>query len=158
MTNIPRIETERLILREILETDAAALFDIFSDDAVTRYYDLATFTDISQAKQMIGRLAARNAEGELLRWGIILKENDRLIGTGGFNQFMRPWSRGGIGYDLAPAYWKQEYATEALRAMLQYSFAHEHLNRVEALVMPGNAASARVLEKLGFQREGVLRE
>lgn len=158
MTPIPRLETERLVLREIRAADAPAVFEIFGNDAVTRYYDLATFEDISQAQQMIARLAVRNAAKEILRWGIALSENDRLIGTGGFNSFVRGWGRAGIGYDLAPAYWNKGYATEALHAMLGYGFVQENLNRIEALVMPGNDASVRVLEKLGFTREGLLRE
>jgi [ribosomal protein S5]-alanine N-acetyltransferase len=156
--SVPVLETERLILREIVPGDAAALFEIFSSDDVTRFYDLATFTDISQAEQMIARMAARNAAGEAVRWGITLKDIDRVIGTSGFNSFMRPWSRAGIGYDLAAAYWNRGYATEALRAMLHYGFVQENLNRIEALVMPGNDASVRVLAKLGFQREGILRQ
>ncbi|MDL1896536.1 GNAT family N-acetyltransferase [Anaerolineae bacterium CFX7] len=163
MTAIPRIETQRLVLREIRESDAEAVFEIFGDDAVTRYYDLATFTDVDQARLLIARMNARNANGDALRWGIALRENDVVIGTGGFNAFARGWLRAGIGYDLARAYWNRGYMTEALRAMAQYGFEKTPalglaLNRIEALVVPGNVASARVLTKVGFQREGILRE
>ena len=82
---IPVIETERLVLRDIRESDADAVFEIFSDDAVTRFYDLATFIDVDQARKIIARMRERNANGDALRWGIALKENDHLIGTGGFN-------------------------------------------------------------------------
>lgn len=155
---IARIETERLVLRALRESDAEAVFKVFGDDAVTRYYDLATFTDIEQARLLIARMNARNANGDALRWGIVLKENDTVIGTGGFNQFARGWFHAGIGYDLAQAFWNQGYMTEALRAMVQYGFEHLRLNRTEALVVPGNNASGRVLEKAGFRREGILRE
>lgn len=155
---ITRIETERLVLRALRESDAEAVFKVFGDDAVTRYYDLATFTDIEQARLLIARMNARNANGDALRWGIVLKENDMVIGTGGFNQFARGWFHAGIGYDLAQVFWNHGYMTEALRAMMRYGFNHFQLNRIEALVVPGNVASARVLEKVGFRREGVLRE
>lgn len=173
MEIFPRIETERLVLREIRESDADAVFEIFGDDAVTRFYDLASFTEIEQARKMIARMCERNANGDALRWGIALKENDKLIGTGGFNQFVRvgmervaaePGSvatrttRAGIGYDIAQAYWNRGYMTEALRAFVRYGFEQLNVNRIEALVMLENDASARVLEKLGFEREGVLRE
>lgn len=169
----PQLETERLVLRALRESDADAVFEIFGDDAVTRYYDLATFTELEQARLLIARMKARNANGDALRWGIALKENDLVIGTGGFNQFVRGWSRAGIGYDLARAYWNKGYMTEALRAMVQYGFENFQsaglfankfaanlfaMNRLEALVMPENLASARVLTKVGFQREGLLRE
>lgn len=152
------IETERLVLRELRESDADDVFRIFGDDAVTRYYDLATFADVEQARLLIARMNARNANGDALRWGIARKDSDAVIGTGGFNQFVRGWARAGIGYDLAQPYWNNGYMTEALRAMAQYGFEKLELNRIEALVAPGNIASARVLEKIGFQREGLLRE
>lgn len=157
-TIFPQLETERLLLREIRESDADAVLKIFGDDAVTRFYDLASFTDIEQARQMIVRLRERNANGDALRWGITLKENDQLIGTGGFNQFRRHWFTAGIGYDLAQAYWKRGYMTEALRAIVRYGFDTLNVNRIEALVMLENDASVRVLEKVGFQREGLVRE
>ena len=154
----PAIETERLVLRELRESDAQAVFQIFGDDAVTRYYDLATFTDAEQARLLITRMNARNASGDALRWGIALKESDAVIGTGGFNQFVRSWFRASIGYDLAQAHWNKGYMTEALRAMVQYGLEHLSLHRIEALVVPGNDASARVLTKVGFQEEGLLRD
>lgn len=152
------LETERLFLRELRESDAGAVLQIFGDDAVTHYYDLPTFTDIAQARQLIARMNARNASGDALRWGIALRENDTVIGTGGFNQFARGWFGAGVGYDLAQAYWNKGYMTEALRAMTRFGFDALLLNRIEALVVPGNLASARVLEKVGFSREGILRE
>jgi RimJ/RimL family protein N-acetyltransferase len=156
MADIPQLETERLLLRNFREDDAAALMNIFGDDQVTRFYDIATFTHIEQAHRMVARLLKRNADGNTMRWGITLKENGQLIGTGGFNEFKGP--RAGIGYDLATAYWKRGYVTEAVRAIVAHGFATLNLNRIEAFVMPENAASARVLEKLGFTREGLLRE
>lgn len=155
---LPRLETERLVLRELRESDADAMFQIFGDDAVTRYYDLATFTNVEQARQLLARMNARNANGDALRWGIALRENDVVVGTGGFNSFARSWFRAGIGYDLAQAYWNRGYMTEALDAMVRYGFEKLDLHRIEALVVPGNDASARVLTKVGFQREGTLRE
>jgi len=74
------LETERLRLREIRDSDADAVFEIFGDDAVTRFYDLATFTSVEQARELIARMRERNEKGDALRWGIALKENDRLIG------------------------------------------------------------------------------
>ncbi len=158
MEHFPVLETERLTLREIRESDAAAVFAIFGDEQVTRYYDVTTMTTMAQARQMAARLRERNDKGDTLRWGVVRKSDHQFIGTGGFNHFMRGWAVAGIGYDIASAYWNHGYMTEALRAILRYGFETLHLNRVEAHVMPANDASARVLEKLGFQREGLLRE
>ena len=158
MAEMPCLETEQLLLRPVRESDADAIFEIFGNDEVMRFYDKEAFTTPAQAEQLLSRMIKRNAEGETMRWGITLKENDTVIGTAGFNVFVMRWARGGIGYDILPAYGKQGYMTEALRAILQYSFTTLGLNRVEAMVMPGNEASAGLLRKLGFHREGLLRE
>lgn len=156
--DVPTLQTERLTLRALRASDAEAVFAIFNDDAVTRYYDLDSFTTLEQAANMIERMTQRNQDGDALRWGIALKENDRVIGTGGFNQFRRHWFSAGIGYDVATAYWNRGYMTEALRAIVCYGFENLNVNRIEALVVPGNDPSARVLEKLDFRREGLLRD
>ena len=67
----PRLETERLLLRKIVPSDAAALYAIFSDDEVTRYYDLGTMTDPADAGTMVRRMAARAKHGQAIRWGIV---------------------------------------------------------------------------------------
>lgn len=64
----------------------------------------------------------------------------------------------GIGYCFDEPVWGKGYATEAVRAMLQWAYGALDLNRVEAELDTRNAASARVLEKLGFEREGLRRE
>lgn len=158
MAEMAHLETGRLMLRPVCESDADAIFEIFGNEDVMRFYDKEAFTTLAEAEQLLSRMIKRNADGVTMRWGITLKENDRVIGTAGFNEFVLRWGRGSIGYDILPAYWKRGYMTEALRAILNHSFTTLGLNRVEALVMPGNEASAQLLRKLGFQREGLLRE
>lgn len=153
----PILETPRLLLRQMMPEDAAAVYQIFADEEVTRYYDLDTFTNLEQAQRVITRINERFERGEGLRWGIIQKEDGRLIGTGGYNGWVRPSYRASIGYDLARPAWGQGFMPEALRAMLRYGFETLNLYRVEALVVPGNSQSVRVLQKLGFQEEGLRR-
>ena len=99
----------------------------------------------------------RFEQGEGIRWGIVRRADGQLIGTCGYNRLFKRHFRGIIGYDLGRAYWGQDYMAEALRTMLAYGLATLNLHRIEALVMPGNERSVRVLEKLGFQEEGILR-
>lgn len=153
----PRLETDRLLLRKIVPSDAAALYAIFSDDEVTRYYDLPTMTDPADANTMVRRMAARTKHGQAIRWGIVRKQDRAFVGTCGFH-FQAAGFKAEIGYDLGREYWHQGYMSEALRAMLTYGFETLQLNRIEALVMPGNEASTAVLLRLGFTEEGVLRE
>lgn len=148
----PRLETERLVLRELTAADRDAIFAIFANDAVTEYYDLATFRDVDEAEQLIERVQQRFVARQAVRWGVTLQDADEVIGTVGL--FIDTPERGGVGYDLAQAYWRNGIMTEALAAVLDLAFGTVGLRRVEALVMPGNVASVRLLEKLGFSDEG----
>lgn len=152
----PILESERLRLREIVSADSDAIFRIFSDPDVCRYYDLDQLTDNEQAGAMIVRFAERFANSISLRWGITLKPSDELIGTCGL--FIDSDWRGAIGYDLHPDYWGQGIMTEAVTELTRFGFEDAGLPRIEAFVMLDNSASVRLLEKIGYTEEGVLRQ
>jgi len=154
----PILETRHLVLRETVEQDAEALFRIFSDPDVMRYYDVEAFTDLIQAQQLVARQHYRFEQKQRFRWGIALKETDELIGTCGFVLWERRQYYAEIGYDLASKYWRQGFMSEAAQAMVKFGFAHMDLHRIEAMVMPENIASLQLLRKLGFREEGLLRE
>jgi ribosomal-protein-alanine N-acetyltransferase len=128
-----------------------------SDEENIRYYDPAPMTQLEQAQQSIERHRRRFAQQEALRWGIGLKGENRVIGAGGYSWDAENQSAG-LSYILAKPYWNQGIMTEALTAMIQFGFEHIHLHRIEARVAYPNLASARLLEKLGFQEEGRLRD
>ena len=81
-----------------------------------------------------------------------------MIGTCGYNIWVRPAHRSLLGYDLNRSHWGQGLMGEALTAILDFGFGAMQLNRVEALTFPQNTASKRLLTKLGFKKEGLLRE
>lgn len=153
----PILETVNLRLRELVPRDADNVLRIFADDEVTRYYDFDTFTSLGQAADLIVRQETRYEKGEAIRWGITQRANDVVIGTVGL-VISRSSAIGGLGYDLARPYWQRGIMTEALRIVISYSFLSVNLNRLQALVMPGNVASINLLNKLGFLEEGILRE
>lgn len=154
----PVLYTRRLVLRQVRPSDASALFTIFSDPAVTRYYDQPTFTEFAQAEALAARMQQRFAEKRTVRWAITWRDEDRLIGTCGYADWKRHFRCAAIGYELASSVWRQGIMTEVLTAVLPFGFTHMQLNRIEAYVMTGNTASMRLLEKLDFQEEGILRE
>lgn len=155
----PSLETPNLILREIVPEDAKALFSVFSDGAVTRHYDLETFDRVEQASDLIERFARRYGSQVGVRWGIARRERPGiLVGTCGYNIWIQPNRRALLGYDLARCWWRQGIMTEALTAVMRFGFRGMGLNRIEATVFEDNTASHRLLEKLGFVSEGVLRE
>jgi len=154
----PQLETSRLRLRQLRLVDAAALFAILSDKAVTRFYDDEPFTEISQAREQIEAWNSGYDARRCIRWGIARKEDDLVVGTCGYYGFHTWHGRASLGYELARPYWRQGMMTEAMGAVIGFGFGQMELNRVQAVVMPGNVGSERLLEKLGFQREGILRE
>ncbi len=157
MTTFPELVTANLHLRELVPTDAEAVYRIYVEEEVTRFYDLDTFDDIRQATELIRRQRSRFERGEGLRWGIAQRANNVIIGSVGY-VFSQHNAQGGIGYDLARPYWRKGIMTEALRLVIHYGFSSLKLNRIQALVIPGNSASVGLLTKLGFEEEGLLRD
>ncbi|MEH2180963.1 GNAT family N-acetyltransferase [Nostoc sp.] len=153
----PQLETDRLLLRETTLQDAEAIFAVFSDPSVTQFHDLDTFTSIKQAIAVIGRRAKRFEEGEGIRWGIIHKQDNVLIGSCGFTWNPQEHSAE-VGYELASTFWRQGIMTEAVSTILQFGFQKMGLRFVVAQVMLENIASKKLLEKLGFHSQGVLKQ
>lgn len=144
-------------MREVILDDAPALYANFSDEKVTRYYGRQPMIQPSEAETMVRRMAKRYQYGRAIRWGIVRREDGVFLGTCGYH-FQAAGFKAEIGYELGRPYWRCGYMSEALRAVLTYGFDTLQLNRIEALVMPENEASAAVLFRLGFSEEGLLRE
>ena len=155
-----RLRTERLLLRPLgdADADAEALLAFFSDPRVMRYWSTPPWAGIEQARAFIERSRDAMRTGEALRLGLERIDDARLIGQCTLFDFVRPSRRAEIGYSMAAEAWGQGFMDEALRALLDHGFGALQLNRIEADIDPRNAASARSLERLGFTREGLLRE
>ncbi|WP_437634913.1 GNAT family N-acetyltransferase [Sorangium sp. So ce854] len=154
----PRIETERLILREIVESDAEALFTVCSDDEWLRLWGSPVHRTVADTRNMIVMLKRAHQEGSQLRWGISVRGSDRLIGAAGFFRFVPYHYRAEITYEQARTASGKGYMTEALRAVVRFGFEQLDLHTIEAGIDPGHGPSLRVAERVGFQREGYLRE
>jgi ribosomal-protein-alanine N-acetyltransferase len=151
------LRTARLVLRPVTEADGPGLFEIFGDDRVTRHYAWDTFISLAQAEALAARTADQFRRGEAVRWGLVPHGADRIIGTCGYTRWNQENRLAVIGYDLAAAYWRQGLMSEAVAAVLRFGFGQMALNRVEAIVHSGNAASCALLSRMGFTREGLLR-
>ncbi|MGO0061503.1 GNAT family N-acetyltransferase [Brevibacillus fluminis] len=161
LKSFPTLETQRLRLREMTEHDAADLFGYYSDREVTKYLDWFGPSSEEAAKRMIASWNEGFQEDRLIRWGITLKSDDIVIGTIIINPVRGPfrWKLPiVIGYELAQAYWNQGIMTEALRAVISYIFDGLRNHRICAEVFLENGASERILKKLGFQEEGIMRQ
>lgn len=152
------IPTKRLALRFLSETDLPAIYTIFSHPEVMRYWSYPPWTDPSQAQQWLLNVQEGYDSGTALQLGIERNADPALVGTCTLFQFHAASRRAEIGYALGRPYWGAGYMHEALQALLGYAFQTLKLNRLEADIDPRNLASAKTLERLGFQKEGHLRE
>lgn len=153
----PRLRGARVQLRAQTPDDIPALFALHGDAEVMRYWSCAPFTAIEQAQELFARNERGARTGEFLPWAIAAADG-ALLGTCSLFAIDAVHRRATIGYALARAHWGHGYATEALRLALAHAFGALALHRVEADVDPRNRASTRLLERVGFLREGTLRE
>lgn len=158
LNTFPTMETQRLILREINHTDVIDLFDILSDPDVAQYEYFYPIQQIEQASEFITRFNSEFTKGQEVTWGIVLKESGELIGFCNIGDFHERASRAEIGYVIAQSHWNKGYATEAVQAMVDFGMTKLGLNRIEATITPGNHSSVRVLQKINFVQEGIVRE
>ena len=154
----PTLRTARLRLRPFTGTDADALFALHSNAHVLRYWDSPPWSEPERAERFIAACGRMAEEGSGARLAVDRISDEAFIGWCALTRWNPDYRSASMGYCLDDAAWGHGYATEAGRALLQWAFDTLDLNRVQAEADTRNAASARVLEKLGFLREGTLRE
>ncbi len=153
----PVLKTTRLELVRLEEEHLEDMHAIYQDEESMLYWDDFPHKDVSETREIFDLLAERITEGTGLCWGMKLKGGKELIGTISYNRY-RKGGLATIGYILARKHWGKGMMTEALVEAVRYAFEGLEVHRIEAHVQPGNVASEKVLSKLGFQKEGLLRE
>jgi ribosomal-protein-alanine N-acetyltransferase len=154
----PEIKTPRLLLRQVAETDAAALFSLRSDERVMRYFDAPMMQSEEEARAFLGKNKVSFEEGTGILWAISLLEDTTMIGTITIWRIDKTHFRGEMGYLLHPDFQGKGLMSEAIQAVLRYGFDTLNLHSMEANVNPNNQASITLLERNGFVREGYFRE
>jgi RimJ/RimL family protein N-acetyltransferase len=154
----PTLDTARLRLRPFNDSDASALFALHSNAYVLRYWDAPPWSERLRAERFITVCREIAEAGTGTRLAVDYVPDGAFIGWCSLTRWNPDYHSASMGYCFDDAAWGHGYATEAARALLQWAFDTLELNRVQAETDTRNAASARVLEKLGFVREGTLRE
>lgn len=150
-----RFETRRLRFRPPRLEDAETIFVEYAQDPeVTRYLLWKPHRHIEETREFLRRCETVWADGAAFPWVILQKGDNRLIGT---LEIEIDGHRAQIGYVLSRSFWGRGYMTEAVTALVGWALAQEGIHRVWACCDIENRASARVLEKSGMRREGVLR-
>ncbi len=156
-SRLPTLKTERLTLRPMQVSDCFDMYDYAKRPAVTKYLTWSPHPDLEYTKEYLQYIANHYKLGDFYDWAVVLREEDRMIGTCGFTRFHFQHDAAEVGYVLNPDYHGRGYATEALSAVMGFGFRELLLHRIEAKYIIGNDASRRVMEKCGMTFEGVRR-
>jgi RimJ/RimL family protein N-acetyltransferase len=154
----PTLLTARLRLRPFDDPDANALFALHTNARVLRYWDSPPWNERRRAEQFIATRRQIAKEGTGARLAVDRVYDGAFIGWCSVTRWNPDFRSASMGYCFDDAAWGHGYATEAAMELLRWAFDTLEVNRVQAETDTRNAASARVLEKLGFVREGTLRE
>ncbi len=152
------IESSRLLVRLVAETDLPALLEVNSSEEVTALLPYATWTSMADAEAWFLRMKGIQATGLALQFVVTDKGTNRVIGTCLLFRFEEGSARAELGYVLGRPYWGRGLMREALEALVGSAFGAMGLRRLEAEVDTRNHPSSRLLQRLGFTREGLLRQ
>lgn len=138
--------------------DYADMYEYARRDDVTRYLLWSPHQDRKYTRKYLEYIQDRYRSGEFFDWAVILKEENKMIGTAGFARIDIDNGTGEIGYVINPVYHGNGYATEAVTEVMMFGFMELNLHRIEARCMDGNTSSRRVMEKCGMRYEGCARD
>lgn len=157
-TPFHELETERLLLRRVVESDVNEVFALRSNAETMQYIPRPLVTSNEEALEHIRMIEDKIVADEGINWAITLKGNSKLLGIIGHYRIKPEHYRSEIGYMLLPDYQGKGIVTEAIKTVVAYGFDQMKLHSIEAIIDPANTASAMVLEKNGFVKEAHLRE
>jgi ribosomal-protein-alanine N-acetyltransferase len=157
-SNLPQLGTTRLILRPLRLADAADVLAYAGDPEVSRFMSWEMHRSIDDSQDFLLWVMECYSHHEEGPWGLEERSSGRLIGTCGLHDVVPADRRAELGYTLARPYWNQGYMTEAVEAVLKFAFLRLDLNRIQAVCVPENLASERVMQKVGMTYEGTLRD
>jgi ribosomal-protein-alanine N-acetyltransferase len=149
------IETERLILRDLLDTDVQDYFEMDSNPEVHKYLGNNPIKTMEQAIENISSIRQQYSDNGIGRWAAIEKSSGNFIGWSGLKYMTDDWNNHinfyDVGYRLMPKYWNKGYATESTKAALEFGFNVMSLTEIIGTANEKNKASRRALEKCGLQ-------
>jgi len=151
------LQTERLLLSNYTENDLDHYHRLRSDPMVWRYSTKTPVKNIEESKVELELILEKYRKEQWDFQGLFLKSTGTYIGEAGILSLIQRTNRAVVGYNLLPQYWGNGYGTEITNALVKYLFEELEIERIEALVLEGNEASRKVLEKCGFKEEGFLR-
>jgi ribosomal-protein-alanine N-acetyltransferase len=156
--SFPKLQTQRLLFRKLKLEDKEAIFEIRSNAETMKYIPRPVAKTMADAIEHIENVFNRIKEKSGISWAIEEKKSKQLIGTMGFWRIEKENYRGEIGYILNPKWHNKGIMHEALSVAIPFAFEQLQLHSIEAVIDPENIASAKLLEKNNFRREGLFKE
>lgn len=157
-SDLPTLETERLILRKVTKEDIEDMYLYGSDEEVSKYVTWNTHETIADTKGFVEFVLNKYENKQMSPWGIEYKENGKFIGTIDFVWWQPNHKIAEIGYVISKDYWGKGLTTEVAKELVKFGFEEMDLVRVQARCDVENIASARVMEKAGMTFEGIIRK
>lgn len=151
------LKTESLLLRKIGQVDLVNIFSGLSDPKVIKHYGVS-FSTVEETKEQLRWYEELENTGTGMWWAICSADNTVFYGAAGYNNLRAEHRKAELGFWLLPQHWGKGLVQEAVSAILHHGYHQMGLHRVEALVETGNTKSSKALEKLGFEKEGVMRD
>lgn len=149
----PRMNTSRLLLREIQPSDAEQIFAMRADGRVNQFIARNNMQNPQDAFLLTTRTIEAYQQRKGIGWAGQLLGSDAIIGTCGFNSIDFDNRRAEIGGEMAAEYWKQGLALEAVLEIIRFGFDTMHLHTIIARISPLNRSAIAVVEKIGFKKE-----
>ena len=157
-TDFPRLETERLVLREATIEDATSLQSIRKNPVVMEFMDTFYHNSLEVSKNFIAYNLENYINKKVIYWMLEEKASGNIIGDFSFFKIDSKHHRAEIGYTLDPKYWGKRYMKEAMVRLISFCFKNFNLHSFEANINPQNNKSKGILLKLGFQKEAYFKE
>ena len=156
-TMTPTLNPPRLTLRPLVPGDADAVFAMMGDDETMRWWDWPAFQDRAVVSDIVASQLADVTEGVAVYWAVVLNASGAVVGSCDLSEIDNHHARAEVGFLFHRSHWGNGYAREAMQAVIVFAFEDLRLQRLWARIHAGNAASRRLLERLGFSREGTLK-
>jgi ribosomal-protein-alanine N-acetyltransferase len=150
------LHTERLIIRRFATADLMDTFGWCSNPAVSEFVSWDCHTTLSDTQNFLNDCIDHYRDDTVAPWAVVMRSTQRVVGACNFISYYQALSRAAIGYCLHPDFWHLGLGSEAVRAVVEFGFENG-LKRIEASCETGNTASMRLLKRVGFEHEGLLR-
>lgn len=154
--SVAELETKRLSLRQLTEDDIPFIFEIFSREETNMFVADDPVKTMEEARELYEKYIS--PKPHLFRLGLFLRTTGKPIGTIGLYGIKPEDFRAVMGFDLLKEHWGNGYMTEAGKALIDYAFSEMGLNRIQASADADNKRSLAAIERMGFTREGIMRQ